>query len=109
MALQARSTILAGHLARLRRHSVMAADCCARHADWLTWLPPSAGTVAFPALHPAWPVADFCAALLADQSVLLAPAQVFDYAGNHFRLGLGRANFPAGLARLETFLERSRR
>ncbi len=108
IALQARTTILAQHLARLARHLVLAEDFCARHADWLVWLPPRAGTVAFPALQPAWPVADFCQALLAEQSVLLAPAQVFDHPGNNFRLGLGRANFPAGLARIEAFLARRR-
>jgi aspartate/methionine/tyrosine aminotransferase len=105
MALQARDEILARHLARLAQHVPLARDFCSRHADLLTWLPPAAGTVAFPALDPAWAAEDFCNALLAAQSVLLAPASVFDYPGNHVRLGLGRANFPLALARVERFLD----
>jgi aspartate/methionine/tyrosine aminotransferase len=110
MALQARHQILARHLARLAHHVPLARDFCNRHASLLTWLPPAAGTVAFPALDRAWAAENFCSALLAAQSVLLAPASVFDYAGNHFRLGLGRVNFPLALARVDTFLnERWRR
>jgi hypothetical protein len=29
---------------------------------------------------------------------------MFGYAGNHFRIGLGRINFPAALAQVENYL-----
>jgi hypothetical protein len=37
------------------------------------------------------------------EGVLLLPGDVYDFPGNHFRLGLGRTNMPEALARLERF------
>jgi hypothetical protein len=33
------------------------------------------------------------------------PASVYDYPGNHFRVGFGRKNMPEALDKLEEFLE----
>jgi hypothetical protein len=37
--------------------------------------------------------------------VLLLPGEVYDFPGNHFRLGLGRTQLPEALERLERFCE----
>jgi hypothetical protein len=39
--------------------------------------------------------------------VLILPGTVFADAGNHFRLGFGRANMPEALARLESYAART--
>jgi aspartate/methionine/tyrosine aminotransferase len=105
IALRAREQILARNLAIIRTNLVTAGAFFARHSDTFTWLPPAAGSVAFPALTDAWPADSFC-----DEArragVLLAPASVFDYPGNHFRIGLGRLSFPEALGRLEEALLR---
>jgi aspartate/methionine/tyrosine aminotransferase len=108
IALRARERILARVLAIIGRNLAIADGFFAAHATLFRWLRPSAGTVAFPELLEGR-VDDFCARLLAEQSVLLVPAGVFEYGGNHFRLGLGRADFAGGIERLDAFLREAPR
>ncbi len=75
-----------------------------RHSERLTWVPPRAGSVAFPRLLEG-DVEAFCEALVVKTGVLLAPGPLFDDPGNHFRLGLGRRNLPEALGLLDAFLE----
>jgi aspartate/methionine/tyrosine aminotransferase len=49
----------------------------------------------------------FCQNVLAEQGVVLVPASLFDYPGDHFRLGLGRRNFAEALERLDLNLRTS--
>jgi hypothetical protein len=37
--------------------------------------------------------------------VMLVPGSIFEMQGSYFRLGLGRANFIAGLGEMEKYLE----
>jgi hypothetical protein len=67
-------------------------------------VPPRAGTVAFPRLTAGVPVDRFAAELAAEAGVLVFPAEVFGFPGNHFRLGFGRADLPEALASLERFI-----
>lgn len=68
------------------------------------WVPPRAGSTAFPSIKLARPVEDFCLDLLEKQGVLLLPANYFDYGDKNFRLGFGRKNLPQALSRFEEFL-----
>jgi aspartate/methionine/tyrosine aminotransferase len=74
-----------------------------RHADLFSWVPPRAGTMAFPRLRRG-SVDDFCDRLVMEAGVLLLPGSVYDDSRNHFRLGLGRSNLPQAVERLERFL-----
>ncbi|SEU14956.1 aminotransferase class I/II-fold pyridoxal phosphate-dependent enzyme [Stigmatella erecta] len=76
----------------------------ARHADTFQWVRPRAGSVAFPRLLRDVPVTDFCQALVEREGVLLLPGSVYDFPGNHFRLGFGRTRLPEALEHLERFL-----
>jgi aspartate/methionine/tyrosine aminotransferase len=67
------------------------------------WVRPMAGSVAFPRLRGELPIEQFCAELVEREGVLLLPGGVFDYPGNHFRLGFGRRNLPQALERLARF------
>ena len=51
-------------------------------------------------------VDEFCDRLVREAGVLLLPGSVYGDAGNHFRVGLGRRNFPQALERLADFLPR---
>ncbi|MFM8321318.1 MAG: aminotransferase class I/II-fold pyridoxal phosphate-dependent enzyme [Chloroflexota bacterium] len=77
----------------------------AGQAGRLRWVRPRAGSVAFPEYLDG-DVERFCHALVSQAGVLLAPGELFDYPGNHFRIGLGRRSLPQALARLQDFLER---
>ncbi len=105
MALRAQERIIARNLAIIGRNRTEMAQFCARYGDLFTWLPPQAGSVAFPQLRGAWAASEFCRDVLDKRDVMILPGDVFDHGGNHFRVGLGRTNFPEALAQVEAYLE----
>ena len=68
------------------------------------WLPPRAGSTAFPRWLGGGPVDEWSETLLRMTGVLLLPGSCFGYGDGHFRLGLGRADTPQALAGLAPFL-----
>jgi len=114
MALRAREAILASHRERVAQNLGAAGRFFARHASQFNWVPPRAGTVCFPRLLPGGNEqeasfrpsgsAGFCARVLRDTGVLLLPSTLFSYGDEHFRLGLGRADFPEGLDVLDAYV-----
>ncbi|WPB77477.1 aminotransferase class I/II-fold pyridoxal phosphate-dependent enzyme [Archangium violaceum] len=105
IALRARERVLARSRELLSRNLAMLDDFFTRRADTFRWVRPASGSVAFPKLLKDMPVADFCQQLVETEGVLLLPGDVYDFPGNHFRLGLGRTNMPDALARLERFCD----
>jgi aspartate/methionine/tyrosine aminotransferase len=105
IAVRATDRLVARSLAGITHHLGLAAEFMARRPDAVRWVRPLAGSVSFPELLLDVPVAAFCERLLAAHGVLLVPGEMFECTGNHFRLGLGRASFPAGLAILGEFLD----
>ena len=71
--------------------------------DWVEWVPPRAGTMAFPRLRADLPAADLAAALVKQEGVLLLPGSIYGHNGNHFRLGFGRRDLPEALGGLRRF------
>jgi len=98
-----------GYLARrsveLIRNNLALADAFFdRQANRFKWIRPKAGPIAFPKLL-GEDVDAFCRELVIQANVLLLPGSLYEDQGNHFRIGLGRANFPEALGRLEEFLD----
>ncbi len=106
LALRHRDRLVARNLGIIRHNLALLNNFFARHADAFDWQPPRAGSIAFPRLRLVQPVAEFCAELVEQQGVLLAPANQFDFDGNHFRVGFGRKNMPDALQRLDAFVSR---
>jgi aspartate/methionine/tyrosine aminotransferase len=104
MALRATDAIVARNLAIIRQNLKVAEQFCAAHADRFAWIGPQAGSIAFPRWTGAGPVEEFCAGVLARQNVMIVPGSIFDYPGNHFRVGLGRRNLPEILQRVSADL-----
>lgn len=71
--------------------------------DWFDWREPLAGPICFVGLKRSQAAA-FCEDLMQKQGVLLVPSTLFDFGDAHIRFGLGRKNFPEGLAVLESHL-----
>jgi aspartate/methionine/tyrosine aminotransferase len=88
-----------------RSRAIVAANLAAARAAFdklpnrLTWVEPGGGSIAFPGWTGPGSAETFCQAALARESVMIVPGSIFDYPGSHFRLGLGRRNFPEALAR----------
>ncbi len=110
IGLRARASVLA------RSRSIVADNLAALDtffdawSDRFTWVRPRAGSVGFPRLTvPGVSIDDWAAGLVEAEGVLLLPGSQFDYGGNHFRLGFGRADLPIALERLERHAERTLR
>ena len=79
-------------------------------ADRFTWVRPRASSIGFARLTvPGVRIDDWAAELVQAEGVLLAPGSVFEYPGNHFRLGFGRTDLPAALGRLDAYAEKTLR
>ena len=101
IGLRAHDAIVARNLEIVRANLAQAEAFCTRHAGLFGWLAPQAGSVAFPEWRGTGGVEDFCARCLERQGVMVVPGSMFDYDGPHFRVGLGRRNFPQALERVE--------
>lgn len=105
LALRHRDAILARTRAIIDPNLSLANAFFERHADRFAWVPPQAGPVAFPRLRDGRDARSFCEPLVQDHGVLLLPGSVYgDAWRGHFRIGLGRVGFAAGLDRLEQAL-----
>jgi len=107
LALRRRSGILARNLEIIRRNLECLDGFLARHEDLFSWQRPRAGPVAFPAVRFAAASDDFCAGLLRERGVLLAPGSLFGDAARHFRIGFGRRDFAAGLDELAASVKKN--
>jgi aspartate/methionine/tyrosine aminotransferase len=105
IALRAREQIRDRSLNIIQNNLRLAEAFFAEHEDWLRWLRPRAGSVAFPYLSRDVEVEAFCDGALREQGVMIVPGTLFDYPGNHFRLGLGRKGLGVALERLGAFLQ----
>jgi len=103
--------LAARSLGLVSANAALAASFFARRPGFASWIAPEGGSIAFPALGPATSArfgrdAEALAEALAREAgVLLLPGSCYGADRARFRLGLGRANFPEALARLESWLE----
>ena len=105
VALRAKDEVLARSRRMIQGNLALVERFMQRHADRFEWIAPRAGSIAFPKLLGDETINAFADALVRREGVLLLPGSVYGYAGNHFRIGLGRTNLPKALGRLERFLE----
>lgn len=97
MALEAKDKIIARNMEIISRNKAVAEEFFTRYPDLFTWIPPMGGSVAFPMLERRMPAEGFCEEIVRSKNVMILPGSVFDFGGNHFRVGLGRRDFPAAL------------
>jgi len=102
IALRAHERVLARTHAIIGENLALLDDFFARNAGRFSWVRPRAGSVCFPTLLDG-DIDTFSSELVERDGVLLLPASQFGYRGNHFRLGYGRSDMGAGLAKLEAF------
>jgi aspartate/methionine/tyrosine aminotransferase len=104
IALRAADTIVRRNLRIIAGNVTAAKSFCDRFPGLFSWIPPLAGSVAFPRLTADMAVSDFCAGVLHGRSVMIVPGDVFGWEGNHFRVGLGRVNLLQALAQVEDYV-----
>ena len=107
LALEQSDAIIQRNLAIIKTNLRHVHQFMATWANVFAWREPLAGPIAFARLRQGGAAA-FCKEMVNERGVLLVPATVFDFGDNHLRFGLGRRNFPDGLAVLETHLAATR-
>jgi aspartate/methionine/tyrosine aminotransferase len=100
IALRAKDLILIRNLDIIRENLSIAERFFSQHEEQFSWVRPMAGSVAFPRWLGRERVELFCQQVLDRQGVMIVPGSIFDFPGNHFRIGLGRKNFAEALGRL---------
>jgi aspartate/methionine/tyrosine aminotransferase len=78
----------------------------ASRQEHLGWIPPRAGSVAFPAFV-SRNAEDFSREIVERDRVLLMPGSVFGSDTSRFRLGLGRRDLPIALEKFGEALQKS--
>jgi aspartate/methionine/tyrosine aminotransferase len=106
IALRARDQIIARNLDVIQSNLDLAQAFFSSRPDLFRWLPPQASSIAFPAWSGPGSVEAFCQALVDQQGVMVTPGSLFDAPGQHFRVGLGRRNFPEALQQVQAFIDR---
>ena len=89
--------IIEANRKRCAKNRLAFSDFFAKHCELFGWIPPVAGSVAFPRLKSKMSADDLAAELLRDTGVLLLPGSNYSYDPAFFRIGLGRNNVPAAL------------
>jgi aspartate/methionine/tyrosine aminotransferase len=105
IALQNKERIVRRNLDIIRENITSAEAFFGRHMQNFSWFSPKAGSVAFPEWLGDGPVEQFCQEVLEKQGIMIVPGSLFDFPGNHFRVGLGRRNLPEALAHVEEYLK----
>jgi aspartate/methionine/tyrosine aminotransferase len=110
IGLRAREAVLERSRAIVRSNVELVDAFFADWADRFSWVRPRAGSVGFQRLTvPGVSIDDWAAGLVEAEGVLLMPGSVFEFGGNHFRIGLGRTDTPAALERLESYARQTLR
>lgn len=109
IALQNGRQIIERNLTIIKNNLALLDGFFVRHAALFNWYPPHAGSIAFPEYireeNREGTIDRFCADLIAQKGVMLAPAATFMQPGNFFRVGFGRRNMGEALSELEDYLQ----
>ena len=105
IAVRAADQLTGRALGRIRENLGLVDEFLAKRPELLRWVRPRAGSVGLPELLADVPIEEFCARLVTERGVLLVPGSMFEMTGNHFRIGLGRANLAEGLGELGSFVD----
>lgn len=106
VALRAREQVLERSLRIVRENLALLHPFFARWEEVLHWVPPRAGSTAFPHFVPPVDVDALSRELVEREGVLILPGTLLDYPGSHFRIGYGRTGLPAALEGFERYLAR---
>lgn len=105
MALRNRDKIVSRNRQIINENLILSKAFFRKHDHFFEWIEPDGGSIAFPKLRGRVPITDFCEAAVTEKSIMILPGTIFDFSGNHFRIGYGRSNFQAVYNELELFLK----
>ncbi len=104
IGLRAKDTIISRNLEIIKLNIKAYIDFFDAHKDMFTWIPPQAGSTAFPQIN-SGNAEQFCHEAVTKAGIMILPSTVYDYGNSHFRVGLGRKNIPEILSVFGDFLK----
>lgn len=104
IALRNRQAIFDRNLSIIQKNISLMEEFTNNFSDIIRWIPPVAGSIAFPELLLDKDIEKFCRCLVEKTGVMLLPGSVYDYPGRYFRVGLGRKEMDRGLKMFREFL-----
>ena len=90
MALRSRKSIIGKQLERVRRNVKLLDGFFSKYEDLFRWNRPAGGSVCFPRMLIDPDTGTFCERLIEETGIMLVPSSIFQYGGNHVRIGFGR-------------------
>jgi aspartate/methionine/tyrosine aminotransferase len=108
LALKNKEQIISRNLNIIKHNLELLEGFFAAHSDFLTWIKPKAGSIAFPKIIKKINLQKFCFDLIEKRGVLLLPGNLYDYGNKHFRIGFGRKNFQDGLKLLSEYINETK-
>ncbi|HBF39824.1 MAG TPA: aspartate aminotransferase, partial [Firmicutes bacterium] len=87
IGLRAKEQLISRSLSLILQNKQLAGDFFGRFPEIFRWLAPKAGSTAFPELIAGIPVDKFCEDVVLKMNLMILPGTVFDFTGNHFRVG----------------------
>lgn len=88
----------------IRKNMEIADDFFDKYKDLFVNYRPQCGPIAFHKMNIEKPIDEFCEELVQRKGVLLLPANIYGYKGQHFRMGYGRKGFEKSLGKFEEYL-----
>ncbi len=107
IALRNREQIIRRNLGIIRDNIGATKRFFGKYSSLFTWIEPKAGSIAFPKMDDSVSINDFSDRVVREKNIMILPASIFDFNGNHFRIGLGRTNLPVILKELDDYLEKN--
>jgi aspartate/methionine/tyrosine aminotransferase len=104
IALRARDRVLARNRAIVEANLPLLDQFFDRWPGIVEWVRPRGGSIGFPRLVVDRPIDEFASELVQATGVLILPGTLFGDTSNHFRVGYGRTNLKAALARFDRYV-----
>jgi len=104
IALKHSDAILNKNMALIKKNLLLSDTFFKKFPKLFKYNRPMAGPVAFHKINIEMPVNDFVEKLVEDAGILLLSSAIYDYEGQYFRMGYGRADFEQNLKMFEDYL-----
>jgi aspartate/methionine/tyrosine aminotransferase len=104
LAMRHADDLIERNRALVLRNLPLVDEFIARRSETFRWSRPTAGPIGFPRVEGVDDVHAWCESIAQRAGVLLLPGTVYEQPG-HVRVGFGRADLPAALARLDEHLD----
>ncbi len=107
IALNHQEKFIAPNVEKIKRNIAAFGEFVNKHGKMIEFRKPIAGSTSFIKLNVRKNALDYCEQMVKESGIMLLPSEMFDYGISHARIGLGRENMPAVLARWDEYIKKN--